>query len=141
MENESNVKEGGFLINRGNLEPRTSNLEPRTELEKFWEKTPEDFRVLGWIYVPFMEAPEALVECMKEGPYIGMARDYLGAKTLFLNGGLNGNIFYYGVALTPEGKETAARVGQILASATELVDVSPAFAAIKEFISKVTIGS
>jgi hypothetical protein len=142
MENESNVKEGGFLINRGNIEHRTSNI------EQFWEKTPEDFRALDWIYVPFTEAPEALVECMKEGPYIGMAKDYLGAKTLFLNGGLNGNIFYYGVALTPEGKETAARVGQILASAADpatlqsfagqaLVDVGPAFAAVKEFIAKI----
>ena len=129
MENECSVDKGGFLI-RGDRE--------MAGLEKFWDATPEDFKALGWVYVPFTEAPDGLKECLKDGAYISVAKDYQDRKTLFLNGGLDGRVFYFGVALTPEGKETAARVGQILASATELVDVSPAFAAVKEFIARLS---
>ena len=44
-----------------------------------------------------------------------------GVTTLFLNGGLNGRLFYFGVALTPLARESHARVGRVLASADGIV--------------------
>jgi hypothetical protein len=80
----------------------------------WWEKTPEDFRALGWTYVPWADAPKPLRKTLKDGGEIALAVDnYEGHELLFLNGGLNGKLFYYGVALTPAGKESRARVGRI----------------------------
>ena len=44
-----------------------------------------------------------------------------GVTTLFLNGGLNGRLFYFGVALTPLARESRARVGRVMASADATV--------------------
>jgi hypothetical protein len=123
MENESRVDQGGFLV----------KTQGPGELETFWEKTPADFKALGWCYVPHPDAPQELLACLPSDGVLRIARKHLGRETLFLNGGLDGNIFYFGVALTPEGRETAARVAQILASNTELVDVSAPFDALKGF--------
>ena len=98
----------------------------------------DDFKALGWIYIPYAEAPDDLLECLKEGDYIGIEQMYQGCDTLFLNGGLTGQIFFYGVALTPEGKETAARVGRIMAAKDQVVDISAAFEPIIDFIKKVS---
>ncbi len=130
MENESYLEEGGFLLKAG------TDLGPR--ISDFQATTPEDFRALGWVYVPYMEAPEDLKECLKDGGYIGIEKMYQGRDTLFLNGGLTGQIFFYGVALTPEGKETAARVGRIMAAKDQVVDISAAFEPIMDFLKKVT---
>ena len=105
MENEAVVEMGGFLIKAEGERP------------EWTEATPDDFRALGWTYVPWALAPDDLRACLKPGGYIGLAREYGGKETLFLNGGLNGRIFYFGVALTPAGKESYARVGRITASA------------------------
>jgi hypothetical protein len=123
MENESRVDQGGFLV----------KTQGPGELEIFWEKTPADFKALGWCYVPHPDASQELLECLPSDGVLRIARKYLGRETLFLNGGLDGNIFYFGVALTPEGRESAARVSQILASNTELVDVSAPFDALIDF--------
>ena len=48
---------------------------------------------------------------------VGLTGDYRGWETLFLNGGLNGRMFYYGGALTPLGKESRAQVLPMDASA------------------------
>lgn len=133
MENRSYIPDGGFLVKLGNAERGTGNA----ELRKFLPSTPEDIRALGWVYVPYMQAPGDLLDCMKDGGYIGIERDYMGLPTLFLIGGLDGQIFYYGVALTPVGKEGAARVRRIEASAAELVDVAPVFDAIGSFLDGV----
>ena len=109
MENESNVDEGGFLVKTG------ADGIPSVLLE-FAAATPEDFKALGWTFVPYLTAPPDLKACLKTGGYVGMEKDYQGCDTLFMNGGLSGTIFYYGVALTPAGKESAARVGRIEAS-------------------------
>ena len=132
MENESYLEQGGFLV----LSDGHQSAKPI--LAAFWETTPTDFRDLGWVYVPYTEAPEDLKECLKEGDYIGIEKMYQGCDTLFLNGGLTGQIFFYGVALTPEGKETAARVGRIMAAKDQVVDISAAFEPIIDFIKKVS---
>jgi hypothetical protein len=108
MENEAFIDQGGFLVKGSGV----------LDLGSWEEVTPEDFKALGWIYVPYGEAPVELKGCLKTGEEgFGMKADYAGCNTLFLNGGLNGEIFYYGVALTPVGKESHARVARINASA------------------------
>ncbi|MGA3265505.1 MAG: hypothetical protein ABSE16_01630 [Verrucomicrobiota bacterium] len=134
MENESHVDQGGFLVR---LKVEGGRQNP-SELEIYWAKTPEDFKTLGWCYVPYPDASDRLLECLPNDGVLRIAQKYLGLETLFLNGGLNGEIFYYGVALTPEGRETAARVSQILASHTELVDLSAPFDALKHFAEAFT---
>ena len=47
---------------------------------------------------------------------------------LFLNGGLNGRLLYFGVALTPLARESHARVGRVMASATGSAALSRAAA-------------
>ena len=106
MENESYVSEGGFLVKCG-----------AGDLGELTARTPADFQALGWTYVPYAEASDPLRACLKAGGGMGLAADWGGFETRYLNGGLNGRIFYYGVALTPRGKESAARVSRIEASA------------------------
>jgi len=81
-----------------------------------------DFKALGWIYVPWAEAPADLRGCLDAGGMIAVARNFLQADTspgvtaLFLNGELNGRLFYFGVALAPLAREYHARVGRVMAS-------------------------
>ena len=105
MENEAYLDEGGFLI-RFAVPPA-----------QWWDDTPADFRALGWTYVPWAVAPAEMRDLLQVGPEVGLAGDYQGRETLFLNGGLNGRMFYYGVALTPLGKESRAQVLRMEASA------------------------
>lgn len=135
MENEAYLEDGGFLI--------------KADLAPWWEKTPADFQALGWAYVPWDQAPKPLRKTLKEGGEIALAVDnYEGRELLFLNGGLNGKLFYYGVALTPAGKESRARVKRMVASAaakamadksadTATVAVATACDAIAEFCEKI----
>ena len=106
MENESRVSDGGFLV----------QCPPGGSLSEFTARTPADFQALGWTYVPYAEAPADLQACLKPGGYMGLAKDWGQCATRYLNAGLAGRIFYYGVALTPRGKESAARVSRIEAS-------------------------
>jgi hypothetical protein len=131
MENEAYLEEGGFLLKAESGKAKSGKLEG--ELKQFepqWVATPEDFRALGWTYVPWAEAPKPLRKTLKEGGEIALAVDnYEGFELLFLNGGLNGKLFYYGVALTPAGKESRARVGRMVASAESNLDLATLTAA------------
>ena len=76
-----------------------------------------------------MDANRDLPSCLDAGGMIAVVRNFLqsdaspgaeprlGITTLFLNGGLNGKLFYFGVARTPLARESHARVGRVLASA------------------------
>lgn len=130
MENEACIADGGFLVRCA------ENAKCASGLEQFVDPTPEDFRMLGWIYVPFADAPQELVACLRDDDIIGLKQDYCGYQTLFLNGGLTGRIFFYGVALVPEGRESRARVGRIHAAAGELVDVGDVFQGIGAFVDE-----
>ena len=110
MENEAYLDEGGFLIRGQRSEIRG--------LPEGQDATPADFRALGWTYVPWAVAPAEMRDLLQVGSEVGLAGDYQGRETLFLNGGLNGRMFYYGVALTPLGKESRAQVLRMEASAT-----------------------
>ena len=144
MENEAYLEDGGFLIKSSPDRPFSVPDGP-----SWWEKTPEDFRALGWTYVPWADAPKPLRKTLKDGGEIALAVDnYEGHELLFLNGGLNGKLFYYGVALTPVGKESRARVRRMVASATAkvmanesadsaTVAVATACDAIAEFCEKI----
>jgi len=115
MENEAYLEDGGFLIKSSPDGPLSGPDWP-----SWWEKTSEDFRALGWTYVPWADAPKSLRKTLKDGGEIALAVDnYEGHELLFLNGGLNGKLFYYGVALTPAGKESRARVVRMEASAAK----------------------
>lgn len=122
MENEACREDGGFLL-KAEVGDQSSEVGKRlAELEALGQ-TPKDFRALGWIYVPWAMAPEDLRNCMDAGGIIAVAKNYLetgsdpGVPTLFLNGGLNGRLFYFGVALTPLARESRARVSRVMASA------------------------
>ena len=65
--------------------------------------------------------------CLDDSGVMAVVRNFLqveprpgveppGITTLFLNGGLNGRLFYFGVALTPLARESHARVGRVMAS-------------------------
>lgn len=130
MENESRLADGGFLVKCGVTGAASCGLIEASS------ETPEDFRALGWTYVPWLQAPPALRACLKAGDHLGVEQDYCGYETRFLNGGLDGQIFYYGLALTPVGKESAARVGRIEASASGPLGVAPASAAVCQAVGR-----
>lgn len=111
------VEQGGFLLKDPNFNIQTpEKLQiPNSNLQT--TATPEDFRALGWVYVPYLEAPADLRACLNTTNGFGIIEEYAGCQTLFLNGGLNGEILYFGVALTPLGKESRARVARMNASA------------------------
>jgi hypothetical protein len=140
MENEAYLEEGGFLIKAEKLKTETLKIE-------WWEKTPADLQALGWTYVPWVDAPKALRKTLQDGGQIALKTDnYEGHELLFLNGGLNGRLFYYGVALTPAGKESRARVVRMEASAESNLDlaakvaVATACDAIAELCEKIGQG-
>ena len=131
MENEATIADGGFLLRR-TMDDDGGYYHPGNRLDEFAAlgQTPDDFKALGWIYVPWAAAPEDLRNCLDAGGMIAVAKNFLqtpstgsgaggspGVTTLFLNGGLNGTMFYYGVALTPLGKESRAQVLRMEASA------------------------
>jgi hypothetical protein len=132
MENEAYLEDGGFLIKAAKLKTETLKLE-------WWENTPADFQALGWTYVPWADAPKPLRKTLKDGGEIALAVDnYEGHELLFLNGGLNGKLFYYGVALTPAGKESRARVRRMVASAdAATMALATACDAIAELCEKI----
>ncbi|HEX3800263.1 MAG TPA: hypothetical protein VH413_16325 [Verrucomicrobiae bacterium] len=82
--------------------------------EEWVKKTPDDLKTLGWTYVPFVEAPNDLLACYDKKTRA--VKQYRGCETLLMFGGLNGDVHYNGVGLTPMGKENEAQVVQMLAS-------------------------
>jgi len=137
MENEATISDGGFLL-KAEVGDQRSEVGKRLDEFAALGQTPDDFKALGWIYVPWADAPADLRSCLDAGGMIAVARNFLqsdtveprlgieprpgveprpGITTLFLNGGLNGRLFYFGVALTPLARESRARVGRVMASA------------------------
>lgn len=129
MENQATVAQGGFLVQR------TKRVDKM--LEAWILTTPPDFAVLDWIYVPYGEAAADLRACIADGEYMGLKSDYLGARTLYLNGGLDGQLFFFGVALVPAGKESSARVVRMFAG-QRVPDIGAAFNAIAELAQQLT---
>jgi hypothetical protein len=109
MEQEFYVNNSGFLI-------RAEGHGPGSDGEQEWEEgTPADIRELGWTYVPATAAPLALLECF-DPEAAKITKKYDGRETLILFGGLDGTVRYYGVGMTPKGREKEAAIGQVLAS-------------------------
>ena len=129
MENSFKDEDGGFLV---------KGVQGCAE----WvAATPADLLALGYTYVPALEAPDALIDCLntdaddaRDGHVSRrIVRDFRGQEVIFLLGGLNGQIRYRGVGLTPGNgaRETEARVSTMLASA-EMVDVREALSPLLE---------
>ncbi|MDE2105476.1 MAG: hypothetical protein KGL39_50075 [Patescibacteria group bacterium] len=120
MENEFDLKSSGFIVNNGRMSENS--------LADFWEDTPEDLKALGFVYVPCLNAPLKLLECLntdeddeRDGETsTRVCRDYLGQKTLLLLNGLNGTMRFRGVGLCPAGiatgMEAEAQVKTMLAA-------------------------
>jgi len=66
-----------------------------------------------------------------------LTQQFLGRETVFLVGGLNGAIQFQGAGLCPAGKESTARVTQMLASAP-VVDLSDVFASIGKVLTELS---
>ena len=141
MENEATISDGGFLL-KAEVGDQRSEVGKRLDEFAALGQTPDDFKALGWIYVPWAVAPEDLRSCLDAGGMIAVVRNFLqdsdagstpGVTTLFLNGGLNGRLFYFGVALTPLARESHARVGRVMASAN--ADAMAALAAVGDAVT------
>jgi len=87
--------------------------------------------------VPYASAPEDLLACLNSGMDAGLAKQYGGKPTLFLNGGLTGSVFFYGVALTPAGKESKARVSRIMADAQPVWDLGATLECLTHFADQI----
>lgn len=88
----------------------------RKGVEAWADSTPEDLKALDVVYVPCADAPAALNKCF-DVDKAEVVADYQGQRVDLLFGGLNGEIFFKGAGLTPEGAEPPAKVAQMLASA------------------------
>lgn len=101
----------------------------RNGVEAFEESTPADFRGLGWTYVPLeglmgkdgdrgdSVPTRELLGCLTEGEDGQLkVKSFRKQETVAMLGGLNGEIHFRGVGLTPAGKEEEARVSRMLAS-------------------------
>jgi len=111
MEQEYFVGNSGFLIAHETHEPH----EKWEEGEAWAVKTSEDLQELGWVYVPATMAPMGLLDCF-DPEKSKITKPYLGRETIILFGGLDGTVRYYGVGMTPAGREKEAAIGQVLAS-------------------------
>ena len=67
------------------------------------------------MYVPAALAPLELLDCF-DPEKSKITKSYLGRETIILFGGLDGTVRYYGVGMTPAGREKEAAIGQVLAS-------------------------
>lgn len=129
MENTHKLGECGFLVRA------TGGT-----LSAFVEGTPADLLAQGFIYVPTITAPMALLKCLNteeddiadSNTCTRVCRNYEGYETFLLIGGLNGKIRYNGVALTPKGKETAAQVSRMFASNAQMIDTDALMAPLRE---------
>lgn len=110
MEHKYNLDDSGFLVAGEN------------GVGKWVENTPKDLRDLGYTYVPFNDAPEALHACFDEDQ-AKVIDELEGQTVVCLLGGLSGTIHYMGIGLTPIGKEKEAYVKQVLASGISYVDI------------------
>jgi hypothetical protein len=119
MENQHDLEESGFIVKisgaKGPILPGQDG---------FSKNTPEDLKAMGYIYVPCMTAPIALLECLnndeddaREGiTSTRVCRDYMGCETILLLNGINGMIRFKGVGLCPAGMEPEAHVKTMLAA-------------------------
>ncbi len=107
------------LVNSGFLVKGTVGVAPEDVAD-----TPADLAALGYAYVPCLTAPLELLRCLNDAAddaRDGMesrrvCRRFAGQETLLLLGGLDGEVFFNGVGLTPGGaQEAEARVSQMLA--------------------------
>ena len=167
MEQEYFVGNSGFLISRQDAKtPRGEPPSPRSfgepsppssgsfllrqgyggqdgaasegDLAQWERNTPEDLRELGWVYVPTALAPLELLDCF-DPEKSKITKPYLGRETIILFGGLDGTVRYYGVGMTPAGREKEAAIGQVLASRTAMEEGMPGLvegSAIMELLRK-----
>jgi hypothetical protein len=105
MEQEWVLGNSGFLIKA-----------PTDDID-FGEGTPEDIARLGYAYCSAQDAPLELLKCLDQ-EQAKITKNFRGLETIILFGGLDGTVHYYGVGLTPAGKEDEAVVRQMLASQT-----------------------
>ena len=146
MENQHQLEESGFLVS---AERGVADAKPRfgAELKKFAESTPQDIAALGYVYVPCVSAPLALLDCLnndqddaREGiASTRVCRNFLGQETILLLNGLDGAIRFNGVGLCPAGMEPEARVEQMLA-AEKMFDFGRVLAAFDDFGKNISAG-
>ena len=126
MEQEYFVGNSGFLVAH-------ETHEKWEEGEAWAVKTPEDLRELGWVYVPATLAPLELLDCF-DPEKSKITKPYLGRETIILFGGLDGTVRYYGVGMTPAGREKEAAIGQVLASQTGLMEGIPGLVEVSAIV-------
>ncbi len=144
MENSHRISDCGFLVRVADG-PVSEGLgsgyyDVRNLLAEFIETTPAEIAALGFAYVPVEVAPLKLLECLnteeddarQKNICTRICRDYCGAETFLLIGGLNNRIRFNGVGLTPRGKEKPAHVSRMFASGAALLDTENIFSPLHQ---------
>jgi hypothetical protein len=102
METQFFLEESGFVVGQSD-----------TFAKDIAEATPTDLRDLGYLYVSWGKAGPLMEAWDEKRTKIKPA--YQSRQIVFLLAGLNGQVHYNGVGLTPWGKDPTAAVRQMVA--------------------------
>jgi hypothetical protein len=105
METQFFLEESGFLVGQSDAFAKDIGFAA--------EETPTELRDLGYFYVPWGKAEPLMEAWDEERTKIKPA--FHSRQIVFLLAGLNGQVHYNGVGLTPWGKEPTAAVRQMVA--------------------------
>lgn len=116
----------------GHAEEDLPSLGP--DLQALLKKhTPDDLCEAGYWHLPFIEAPEELLNCFDWETRM-FARPFKGRRCIDLLGGINGHVDLKGVGLVNYGGEPTAELVEVLA---EGEDPTPALQALETFCGKI----
>lgn len=97
----------------------------QAQQELLAQHTPKDFAAAGYGYLPFLEAPDDLLECYDPETAGGMFTQlWQGRQPVTLIGGMDGACHFYGLGLVEYGAEPTAHVATILAEDARLAALS-----------------
>lgn len=93
------LQDSGFIVGAG-----TTKGEKWKKLGEDW-KTPADLLAAGWVYIPCVKAPDALLDCLDEETGAIVKADWEKMEVALLLGGLDGTVHFKGTGMCPLGTE------------------------------------
>lgn len=133
IETTWNEPDSGIVM----MSPRGKDLPSLgPDLQKLCEScTPDDMAEQGYLYVPFMEAPETLLNSYDMNARM-FTKPYKGRRTITLAGGIDGNVQFYGIGLVNRGAEPTAEIVEMLAEADRQNELERACVEIDRAVRK-----
>lgn len=125
IEYNYSTKDSGFMIAYG-------NLRGGGDIHRI-EKTPQDMRELGYLYIPYSAAPKDMLDCWDAKKGV-IKKKWNNVDTFLMQGGIGGTIQYLGIALTEYPAEPTARIDQVLAEDKEKIEVNKLLLPLKSSI-------